>query len=74
MADEQPKFVIKEGYAFHHAARKNPDRYVYIGKDMSSDGQTPAFMDFGSKAQRLQGGGGGGKGGKGGKGGGKQGK
>ena len=40
--------VIVEGYEYHQYAQ-NSDRYVYIGKDMSSDGRTPAFLDYGRK-------------------------
>ena len=39
---------IVEGWEYHTYARSS-DRYVYIGKDMSSDGKTPAFLDYGKK-------------------------
>jgi hypothetical protein len=42
--------VIVEGHQ-HHQYTQNSDRYVYIGKDMSSDGRTPAFLDYGKKTK-----------------------
>ncbi|GMH49356.1 hypothetical protein TrRE_jg2002 [Triparma retinervis] len=46
----EPKVV--EGWEYHNYSRGDPERYAYIGKDMSSDGQTPAFVDYGKKAER----------------------
>jgi ATP-dependent RNA helicase DDX5/DBP2 len=65
---------VVEGWEYHTYSRGDPERYAYIGKDMSSDGATPAFLDYGNKATRAaadaqqsryssSGGGGGGSGG-----------
>ncbi|GMH51067.1 hypothetical protein TrLO_g3554 [Triparma laevis f. longispina] len=49
---DPPKVV--EGYEYHTYAKGDPRRYVYIGRDMSNNGQTRAFLDYGKKAEREQ--------------------
>jgi hypothetical protein len=48
----EPKVV--QGWEYHNYTKGGAsERYTYIGKDMSSDGATPAFLDYGNKATRA---------------------
>ena len=47
-APSQSYPTVVEGHQHHHYAQSS-DRYTYIGKDMSSSGTEPAFLDYGPK-------------------------
>jgi hypothetical protein len=49
----EPKGV--EGWEHHTYLARNggPERYTCIGKEVSSDGATLAFLDYGNKATRA---------------------
>jgi hypothetical protein len=61
MSNQGAKFVqspaepkVVEGWEYHNYTKGGAsERYTYIGKDASSDGATPAFVDYGNKTTRA---------------------
>eukprot|EP00531_Pseudo-nitzschia_arenysensis_P008778 CAMPEP_0116134118 /NCGR_PEP_ID=MMETSP0329-20121206/10477_1 /TAXON_ID=697910 /ORGANISM="Pseudo-nitzschia arenysensis, Strain B593" /LENGTH=73 /DNA_ID=CAMNT_0003628811 /DNA_START=86 /DNA_END=307 /DNA_ORIENTATION=+ len=45
-----PEPTLVSGWEYHTYAQRQPDRYVYIGKD--EDTREPEFLDYGPKSAR----------------------
>ena len=50
-SQQPPQPQLVSGWQYHQYAQRDPDRYVYIGKD--DETREPEFLDYGPKSQRM---------------------